>query len=79
MVSLGMKELNMKIDRGYAIISTKKLEYPFRDMKVGDSFLCPPGVPRARAVGASKYWTKKLGYRFSIKTTNDGFRVWRVS
>lgn len=68
----------MKIDKGYAIISRNKLEYPFKRMDVSDSFLVPQGVTRNRVKSAASYWARKLGYRFSIRVTQDGIRVWRV-
>jgi hypothetical protein len=51
--------------------------YPFKDMKVGESFLAPKGkegAVRSLASQYSKAWTSS----FATRTTDEGLRVWRV-
>ena len=63
-------------------------DYPFKKMKVGDSFLVPihgKTQPKSiahkrRTIAASAYKAKKnLGFVFTLRTVKDGIRVWRVS
>ena len=56
--------------------------YPWKTMKVGDSFFLNYIEDRkliARRVrGAMTYASKKFGTKYSMKTTLSGVRVWRV-
>lgn len=59
----------------------KKSKYPFKDMKVGQSFFAPDKNSN-QMNNASSHWRKKLGWRFESMTVMEngveGCRVWRV-
>ena len=57
-------------------------KYPFRQMKVGDSFFVPDenGKKMRDVVGASTAnWGKAHGAKFSCRSVDGGTRVWRVA
>jgi hypothetical protein len=59
-------------------INTRAL-YPFRDMKVGDSFYIPGNKQYMSAVSASFNFAKSNApYKFSSRQEGDGGRIWRV-
>ena len=71
----------IKVERGIPIppINRGRTEYPFLLLKIGDSFLFPPNSNRSKANGAIFHFRKKHPeMKFSLRTTKDGFRVWRV-
>lgn len=53
-------------------------KYPFPEMKVGDSFLFPPGTGQHTARSGACQWGKKSGRKFIVRTTKQGLRCWRV-
>lgn len=62
-------------------------DYPFRKMKVGESFLVPingkvtatvVAVVRRRVVNAASKAKAKLGFSFTSRTVKGGIRVWRI-
>lgn len=66
-------------------IKERKRKYPFKDMRVGMSFLVPKKEatndldklmkrigPAAHSAG------KSLGFKFALRRVSDGVRVWRV-
>lgn len=57
----------------------RKTIYPFKTMKVRESFLFPEGTPSATAYAAGAYWTRKTDREFTVRKTEEGFRCWRVS
>ena len=57
--------------------------YPFRVMEVSDSFLVPyggepPELVRVRVSVSCTKATRDTGYRFELRSTETGLRVWRV-
>ena len=60
-------------------------KYPWREMKVGDSFHVPPRRPdqSAAQVQAAMAATasgagKRLKARYTVRQEGDGVRIWRV-
>ena len=53
-------------------------KYPFRQMKVGDSFLYPEGVSPTAAYHVARYHSLKMQVQFTVRKTPEGFRCWRV-
>ena len=55
-------------------------KYPFRDMKVGDSFLVNGADPR-KVIGAACAYVRasKSGWKFTTRKTPDGHRCWRIA
>lgn len=52
--------------------------YPFKQLKVGDSFLLPEDAnERILRIRAASVGTR-LGRKFSVRKVEGGFRVWRV-
>lgn len=68
-----------KVDNGieYPIIRTK---YPFHDMGVGDSILFAerPDADRARVSGMRWIKAHNLDWKFSLRTVDNGWRLWRI-
>lgn len=67
------------------IPNTRGLQYgkwPFREMKIGDSFFAP--LEQAGAAGqivrpAVSWFSKRNpGFLFVTRKTDGGFRVWRI-
>ena len=55
---------------------TKPAKYPWREMKVGDSFLFPVCVGRAGHTAALQ--ASVDGRKFKVCKMDDGYRCWRV-
>lgn len=45
-----------------------------REMGVGDSIL----LERRSQRGSLDFWRRATGFRFTIRTTPEGLRVWRI-
>lgn len=67
------------------LLSTKRsCPYPLKEMEVGESFLVPnpDNLPllqlRNQTNSKINYYNKDLGYKFTIRNTEEGLRVWRV-
>lgn len=64
-----------------------KILYPFASMQVGDSFLATSELPvtpehRRRISAATAAYARRnpsLGVKFSVRSTEQGLRVWRVA
>lgn len=54
-----------------------KARFPFKLMKVGDSFAVPDSDVKSVRVMASAYTID--GRRFSVRKTENGARVWRTA
>lgn len=57
---------------------TKKLKYPFLEMKIGQSVL----ITDKKLLQIRSYASnvgKKIGYKFKVAQTDEGVRVWRVA
>lgn len=65
---------NVPLPNGRAAYGSK---YPFREMKVGDSFLIP-GIKSVEA-GSLLASARRMvpGAKFVTRTTDKGLRVWR--
>lgn len=53
-------------------------KYPYDQMEIGDSFAVPAGMAESCRTGASRYG-KRHGKKFSVHTTPDGVRCWRIA
>ena len=53
------------------------LKYPFRHMKLGDSFFVAKKDSTAIS-GHCSYANRLLGHRFCLRTVAGGVRVWRI-
>lgn len=77
--------MNYKIERNVPVPKSTagaRAKYPFREMKIGDSFFAPAtqGMNRNRIASAATYFgIRHPGYRFSIRKVEGGWRVWRVA
>lgn len=71
----------IKIDKGRKMVPfrvPRNTSYPFQDMKVGDSFLCPH-KEEVRIRTAASYAGKRSGKHFRVlRQENGSFRVWRT-
>lgn len=52
--------------------------FPFPKMEVGDSFLFPKKMTSNRVGPYVQYAKRALGRTFSVRTTPQGVRCWRV-
>ena len=70
----------MQIDSGLPIPKrrgSKKSKYPWKDMKVGDSFLMEVKTSASGASLANRAG-KIYGMKFACRKTDEGVRVWRT-
>lgn len=53
--------------------------YPFKDMKVQDSFMFKE-CDKVRVCAAVSYWSDRLNQRYTIRKTGEKvYRVWRIA
>ncbi len=69
-------EAGVAMPEAWASKGTSK--YPFKDMKVGDSFLVPEGTSRGAIQSAAYYAGNTLSAKFVVRVTPEGLRCWRV-
>lgn len=73
-----MKDEYYKIRSDISIPNCKS-KYPFKDMEVGQSFLCPMKDQKKIATAASKFSKAHPEYTFTIRKLNDEtFACWRI-
>ena len=71
-----MYEIEKGIERPKIVRHGKPAQHPWRTMEVGDSFFIPGGKKNSsRAAEASK----RTGYKFSGRTVEGGYRIWRIA
>ena len=59
--------------------SRKVVKYPFREMKIGDSFFVDSEGRRGKAHQAAKMFrSRNKEYKFLVEYENNGIRIWRV-
>jgi hypothetical protein len=54
-------------------------KYPFKDLKVGQSFLLPLGGSVGTVRGIASQQHRESDKRFTIRKTPDGYRCWRTA
>lgn len=73
------KNGKIKIDKNIPEPKSNGRKYPFVRMEVGDSFLFPTdiakGTARTAASSASRKFTPR---KFTVHSTEDGMRCWRI-
>lgn len=68
-----------RIEKNVAIPArTTTPKYPFRDMKVADSFVVADGG-KGVAVAASAFARRNHEYKFVTRKEGDGVRIWRIA
>ena len=75
-----------QIEKGIEVLAKKifvrKSIYPFATMEVGDSFFVPQVDGKPKTDGsirsAARQAAKKLGFKFTVRRADGGFRCWRV-
>jgi len=62
-------------------IPESRTKYPFDDMEVGDSILFPKrkAADSARVAAVRFAQAHRPGWKFSLRTVEDGWRLWRVA
>lgn len=57
-----------------------RTKYPFHDMGVGDSilFVDRPDADKARVSGMRWAKAHELDWKFSLRTVENGWRLWRI-
>lgn len=74
----------LRIDKDVPIPGKKtgrrEVKYPFAQMEVGDSFALTGEVEKTTNLlrNTALRYAKQLGYKFTVRSTEDGARVWRV-
>lgn len=73
----------IKIEQGVPVpVNRARIgsKYPFRDMKIGDSFFLPATYAKPASVraSASYFQIRNKGYRFTAHEQDNGIRVWRI-
>ena len=56
---------------------SRKTKYPQPNLGVGESFIASQGTIQAM-VDANRYWKKKLGFEFTIRTRGGDLIITRV-
>lgn len=77
-----MKDPEFEIDKGVPVPTTYggRKKYPFGQMKIGDSFLVKGNHDIAtRARSAAYVYGHSHKMKFTVRTTKEGARVWRVA
>lgn len=68
----------LAIDKGIPLPAhSQRNKYPWAEMKVGDSFLCPPATNRSSICSTAASAGRRLGSHYIVRTTKEGIRVWR--
>ena len=59
----------------------KRVNYPFRTMEIGESFVQPDKDLGKKLRGIIYQWGKRNGKAFSVKedAESGGYRCWRIS
>lgn len=72
----GSMAIDVIIEKGIPIPSIKGNDpnYPFADMEVGDSFLCPIENVKNCSSAANRYGARHPPYRFTMRKN----RIWRT-
>lgn len=73
--------MNIEKDIPLPTPRTGRARYPFREMKVGDSFSVPTEKDRQRVRATLWHYTRTgtgKGRRFATRKVNEGYRVWRI-
>jgi hypothetical protein len=70
--------VDIKIDKNIALPPEKKNNnYPYKQMKVGDSFFIQDG--KISVICNSNYrMSKQLSQKFTARKEGEGVRVWRT-
>jgi uncharacterized protein (DUF2249 family) len=55
-----------------------RASYPFNSMEAGDSFRLEDTRAAEKARRAATVHQKRHGGRFSVRKTEDGYRLWRI-
>lgn len=79
----------IKIEKGIAVKqfnTGKHTHWPFRNMKIGDSFLVPKeeesektGNPHPIRAAAAYFAFRNPEFKFTIRKTEEGLRCWRIA
>ncbi len=57
----------------------RRRQYPWHDLKIGDSFLALPGTYEATFRGKASKYAILLGFRITVSRTAKGLRAWRIA
>ena len=71
---------DFKVEKGIPFPRVR-LRYPFREMKVGDSFFMPCADEEKRRIArrlSSTTSNPKNGGRFTVRRVEGGVRVWKI-
>jgi hypothetical protein len=68
-----------RIESGVEMPERNNQRYPLGEMEPGDSFFLPDTEQRTRIQSAVSWHGKRNGRKYSIRTVDGGFRVWRLS
>jgi hypothetical protein len=63
----------ISIEHGVALPETGA-KYPFKDMKVGDSFFVPGATGRSTLYSCARHY----GVAVAVRRVDGGLRVWRI-
>lgn len=66
-----------EITKSVPIPSDKSTKYPFRKLKIGESFVVSPDKEMSVRSSAN-YYSKNFGSKFTARKTDEGIRVWRI-
>lgn len=56
----------------------QKTKYPLEQLAIGDSFLCPKTTKSKNITSLCVAYSKKTGFKYTVRKVEDGLRVWRI-
>lgn len=77
--------MKIQIEKGVPIPGnvTRKTKYPFREMKVGESFFIndkiDPERTRKKIAAAASMFSRDKEYKFKTQVFEGGVRTWRIA
>lgn len=72
--------LKVELEKGIDIPPHSNTKYPFKSMKIGESFFVPESEVKYHVLysSAHSYSSRHEDYKFLVRKLNGGTRVWRV-
>jgi hypothetical protein len=75
---MGMISVDKRVKMPKPDKSKRGPRYPWRTMEIGDSFLFPADKEYRAACSTAVIAGGRLKKKFSVRTTEEGFRCWRT-
>ena len=70
--------MELELERDVPIPESNRVNWPHKDMQVGESFLCT-NKTLAAVCNVNVRYAKKHNMKYTAKQMEDGVRVWRIA